>query len=131
MACVFLILAPSVAQPGPLRGLNAYVEIALRAWNVPGVSTAIVKDGRVVEEPGYSVLEGVRPGGVDERRVFASGCGSTVLQGLPVHRAEIQTYASGVEGQSFPGFPEDEEAQRGAFQGWLLRGRTCRPSCEA
>jgi len=74
VACVFLILArPIAAQPGPLQGLDAYVEKALGDWNVPGVSVAIVKDGRIVHARGYGVREVGRLGGVDEHTVFAIG----------------------------------------------------------
>ncbi len=61
----------AVAQAAPLaaqdiaapRDFDAYVERALRTFDVPGVAVAIVKDGRVVLAKGY----GVRTLGQPER----------------------------------------------------------------
>ena len=48
-----LAAAPLAAQrpatlPRPLRGLDVYVTAALRAWDVPGLAVAVVKDDSVV-----------------------------------------------------------------------------------
>jgi CubicO group peptidase (beta-lactamase class C family) len=74
-AAGLLMLGPAMAltQSGPLQGLDAYVEEALRAWNVPGVSVAVVKDGRIVHARGYGVREAGRSERVDEHTVFAVG----------------------------------------------------------
>jgi len=61
------------AQPGPFKGLDAYVLEAMRDWEVPGVSIAIVKNDSVIHARGYGVRELGKPAPVDERTVFAIG----------------------------------------------------------
>src|SRR5690606_22223565 len=59
--------ARAAAQPGPLAGLDAYIERALKAWEVPGLALAIVKDDSVIHARGYGVRELGRPDAVDAR----------------------------------------------------------------
>jgi len=68
-----LLLLPSLAaaQQVDVAALDAYFAKAQADWPVPGVSVAIVKDGRVVLEKGYGVLD-VRGGEpVDEHTLYA------------------------------------------------------------
>jgi len=65
--------AGDVAAQDPLTGFDAYVAEAVKAWDVPGLSVAVVKDGAVVFEKGYGVLTLGRPGGVDAHTLFAIG----------------------------------------------------------
>ena len=66
------LLATSIqAQRGPLRGFDAYVEEAMRDWQVPGMAIAIVKDDSVVYARGFGVRELGRPDPVDEHTSFA------------------------------------------------------------
>lgn len=48
-----LVAAPAAAQEGALRGFDDYAERARRAWEVPGMAVAVVKDGRIVHARGY------------------------------------------------------------------------------
>lgn len=48
----FIISTLCLAQP---KDIDAYVERALKTFNVPGVAVAIVKDGKVVLAKGYGV----------------------------------------------------------------------------
>ena len=50
--------------------VDAFVERAMRAFEVPGVSLAIVKDGRVVAAKGYGVRKLGDPAPVDARTLF-------------------------------------------------------------
>ncbi len=69
---VAVLLATSVgAQRGPLRGLDAYAEDAMRDWNVPGMAVAVVKDDSVVYMRGFGVRELGRPERVDAHTSFA------------------------------------------------------------
>ena len=70
---VALLLAAQTAQAqgGPLRGLDAYVEQAMRDWNVPGMAIAVVKDDSVVYARGFGVRTLGRPERVDEHTSFA------------------------------------------------------------
>ncbi len=45
-----------LAQPD-LKKLDKYIEDARKTYNVPGLSVAIVKDGKVVVSKGYGILE--------------------------------------------------------------------------
>lgn len=73
--CLTLLMliaaAPAAAQSPPLRGLDDCVEAAMRAWEVPGLAIAVVKDDSVVFARGYGVRELGRPDPVDENTVFA------------------------------------------------------------
>ncbi len=62
---------PQDRMPTELVGLDAYVEAAMRAWKVPGLSLVVVKGDRVVYERGYGVREVGRPEPVDAHTVFA------------------------------------------------------------
>ncbi|MBA2245320.1 MAG: beta-lactamase family protein, partial [Gemmatimonadetes bacterium] len=69
---LFPLLAPTAeAQRAPLRGLDAYIERAMREWQVPGLAVAVVKNDSVVFARGYGVREIGRPERVDEHTVFA------------------------------------------------------------
>jgi CubicO group peptidase (beta-lactamase class C family) len=75
-ACLFVFLlgvASSVSAQAPpdVGALDAYFTRALADWEVPGMSVAIVKDGRVVLQKGYGVRERGKPEHVDERTLFA------------------------------------------------------------
>ncbi len=58
-ALLALVLLPTIARAqrpaAPPPGFDAYVARVLRAFTVPGVAIAIVKDGRVVLARGYGV----------------------------------------------------------------------------
>lgn len=74
-----LALAPAAwAQRGAPRiaDLDRYIEAARQAWDVPGLSIAIVKDDSVVFAKGYGIRELGRADRVDERTLFAIGSSS-------------------------------------------------------
>jgi CubicO group peptidase (beta-lactamase class C family) len=70
--CV-LLLPPFAlsAQPAPLRGLDAYIESAMKAWEVPGLAIAVVRSDSVIYARGFGVRELGRPERVDENTLFA------------------------------------------------------------
>lgn len=71
-AAALLLAAPGAgAQRGPLRGLDAYAEQAMRDWKVPGMALAVVKDDSVVYMRGFGVRELGRPERVDAHTSFA------------------------------------------------------------
>lgn len=61
---------PVAAQSIP-AGLDQYIENARQAWDVPGLSVAIVKDGKVVHTKGYGVKEVGKNEVVDGGTLFA------------------------------------------------------------
>jgi CubicO group peptidase (beta-lactamase class C family) len=58
--------------------LDAYVEKALREWNLPGLAIAIVKDGEVIVK-GYGVKELGKPAKVDENTLFMIGSNTKAM----------------------------------------------------
>ena len=70
--------------PTPLAGVERYIELALQAWDVPGVAVAVVKDDSVVWTRGFGVR---RVGGaerVDDRTIFAIGSASKAFTAAAV-----------------------------------------------
>jgi CubicO group peptidase (beta-lactamase class C family) len=61
----------ATAQAHPLPGLDAYVESAMRDWEVPGLAIAVVRNDSVIFARGYGVREIDRPAPVDENTLFA------------------------------------------------------------
>lgn len=73
LPAAILFATVASAQPTQLRGLDTYVERALRDWSVPGVAIAVVKNDSVVFAKGYGVRELGKPASVDPRTLFAIG----------------------------------------------------------
>lgn len=72
-----LLLSVGVlAQNAPFPGFDDYVNKAMKDWDVPGMSIAIVKDDKVVFAKGYGVREVGKPNPVDENTIFAIGSSS-------------------------------------------------------
>jgi CubicO group peptidase (beta-lactamase class C family) len=64
------------AQRGPIQGLDAYIEKAIKDWEVPGLAIAIVYNDTIVHAKGYGVKELGKGGAVTERTLFAIGSAS-------------------------------------------------------
>jgi CubicO group peptidase (beta-lactamase class C family) len=64
------VSSPAAGQVGPLRGLDAYVERAMRDWQLPGLALAVVKGDSLVYAKGYGVREVGTDRPVDEHTVF-------------------------------------------------------------
>lgn len=67
-ACLPRALA---GQKAPLSGLDGYIETAMKAWEVPGLAIAVVKDDSVIFAQGFGVRELGKPGAVDANTLFA------------------------------------------------------------
>jgi CubicO group peptidase (beta-lactamase class C family) len=77
LVLVLLVVAPvGFAQQAPGPEFDAYVNKALKDWEVPGVAIAIVKNDRIVLAKGYGVRELNKTEPVDERTLFAIGSSS-------------------------------------------------------
>ncbi len=74
LAVLFVLLSAAVlrAQQAP-ADLDAYVTRAMKAFEVPGMSVAIVKDGKVVLAKGYGVRKMGEATPVDENTLFGIG----------------------------------------------------------
>src|SRR5947208_2634300 len=70
---IILCVQPLLAQNAPPADLDAYVARVLKTFEVPGLSVAIVKDGKVVMAKGYGVRKLREPALVDENTLFGIG----------------------------------------------------------
>lgn len=59
-----------IAQPDT-KEFEKYIDKARADWDVPGMAVAIVKDGKIVFEEGFGVLESGKKQKVDENSLFA------------------------------------------------------------
>ncbi|PYT66836.1 MAG: serine hydrolase [Acidobacteria bacterium] len=74
ISLLFLVSVPRVlAQNAPPADLDAYVTRVLKVFEVPGLSVAIVKDGKVVMAKGYGVRKLGESTPVDENTLLAIG----------------------------------------------------------
>ena len=77
-ALVTAILPSALAAQArePFVGLDAYVNAAIKTWNVPGLAIAIVRNDSVIYTKGYGVQDVNKRTPVDERTIFAIGSSS-------------------------------------------------------
>ncbi|MCY7349348.1 MAG: beta-lactamase family protein, partial [Cytophagaceae bacterium] len=67
-------LARAQQLPAFVRdSLDRYIELGLKDWQIPGLSIAIIKDGRVILAKGYGVREMGKSDKVDENTLFMIG----------------------------------------------------------
>lgn len=59
------------ALPEPLQGLDAYIETAMKEWELPGLAIAVVKDDAVVYARGFGVRERGKTEPVTAQTLFA------------------------------------------------------------
>jgi CubicO group peptidase (beta-lactamase class C family) len=71
LAAALLLVLPALptAQSAP-RDLDAWVQRAMKTFDVPGIALAIVKDGAVVAARGYGVKKLGEPAPVDAKTLF-------------------------------------------------------------
>jgi CubicO group peptidase (beta-lactamase class C family) len=55
------------------QDLDTYIQKGMSDWQIPGLAVAIVKDGKVIHQKGYGVLEQGKPAKVDENTTFMIG----------------------------------------------------------
>jgi CubicO group peptidase (beta-lactamase class C family) len=75
-SCLVLLMAcvqSLPAQTTPPADFDSYVARVLKTFDVPGLSVAIVKDGKVVFAKGYGVRKMGNPTPVDENTLFGIG----------------------------------------------------------
>lgn len=87
---LFVVLgstAPALWGQGvDVAALDAYFAEAQRDWPVPGISVAIVKDGRIVLEKGYGVRDARAGGPVDEHTLYAIASNSKAFTAAALAR---------------------------------------------
>ena len=68
--------AVRVSAQEPIPGLDAYVANAVKTWNVPGLSIAVVGNDSVIFAKGYGVLSASSDKAVNENTLFEIGSSS-------------------------------------------------------
>ena len=81
LASFFLLLIPALGRaqsslPKELKGLDEFVEVRMKEWNVPGVAIAVVRDSQVVLTKGYGWANVEGKQRVDAGTLFAIGSSS-------------------------------------------------------
>ena len=81
LASFFLLLIPALGRaqsslPKELKGLDEFVEMRMKEWNVPGVAIAVVRDSQVVLTKGYGWANVEEKQRVDAGTLFAIGSSS-------------------------------------------------------
>jgi CubicO group peptidase (beta-lactamase class C family) len=71
--CLWAQSPETVASTAPPPDLDAYVAKSMKTFDVPGLSVAIVKDGKVLAAKGYGVRKLGDPTPVDEHTMFGIG----------------------------------------------------------
>jgi CubicO group peptidase (beta-lactamase class C family) len=70
---ILVFRASAAAQTSPPTDLDSYVDRAMKTFEVPGLSIAIIKDGKTVLAKGYGVRKLGDAARVDENTLFAIG----------------------------------------------------------
>lgn len=70
---LIVLMGSRVAAQGVPADLDEYVARSMKTFDVPGLSVAIVKDGKVVVAKGYGVKKLGESAAVDENTLFAIG----------------------------------------------------------
>ena len=77
MRKVFMVLVLAGAlQAQSLTGLDEFVAAQMKAWNVPGVAVAVIKDGKVIHSKGYGYRDVKKQLPVTTKTLFAIGSSS-------------------------------------------------------
>lgn len=71
-----LVQQPLSAQskknaPDPVARYDAYIQQAVKDWNIPGMTVTVVKAGKILLKKGYGLREQGKPDKVDTQTLFA------------------------------------------------------------
>ena len=71
VSCLFSFYRSSSQTPTFVSdSLDSYIERGMKQWQIPGLSIAIVKNGKVILQKGYGVRELGKDEKVDENTLF-------------------------------------------------------------
>ncbi|MEJ7829634.1 MAG: serine hydrolase [Segetibacter sp.] len=85
MLGISLIVNAQQARPSFITdSLDAYIQQGLKDWNIPGLSIAIVKDGKTVVMKGYGVKDVESKEPVDENTLFMIASNSKLFTGTSI-----------------------------------------------
>src|SRR5689334_1163323 len=71
---LLVLVGSATAQPTFVRdSLENYIKNGMKIWKIPGLSVAIIKDGKVVHVKGYGVRDLTSKKPVDDKTLFMIG----------------------------------------------------------
>ena len=70
--------------------LDSYIERGMKQWQIPGLTIAIVKDGKVLLQKGYGVREIGKEDKVDENTLFIIASNSKLFTGTSMAKLEFE-----------------------------------------
>lgn len=88
---LFCILKAGAQSPTPSfisDSLDSYINEGLKNWNIPGLSIAIVKDGKTVVMKGYGVRDVESKEPVDENTLFMIASNSKLFTGTALSQLD-------------------------------------------
>lgn len=84
-------LSSNAQQPSFISdSLDTYIERGMKEWNIPGLSIAIVKDGKTVFMKGYGVKEVGKTDPVDENTLFIIASNSKLFTGTSIAKLDYE-----------------------------------------
>jgi CubicO group peptidase (beta-lactamase class C family) len=88
----FLLLPLQIFSQITLQGKNidTYIEESMKRWNIPGMSVAVIEDGKVTYMKGFGVRELGKTDKVDENTLFAIASNSKAFTGLSIAMLESE-----------------------------------------
>ncbi|HEV7782314.1 MAG TPA: serine hydrolase [Chitinophagaceae bacterium] len=89
--CLLLGTLSFAQTPSFIRdSLDSYIERNMRQWRIPGLSIAIVKDGKVILSKGYGVREFGKEEKVDENTLFIIASNSKLFTGTSLAKLDFE-----------------------------------------
>ncbi|HEX7903722.1 MAG TPA: serine hydrolase [Chitinophagaceae bacterium] len=70
--------------------LDNYIERGMKQWQIPGLSIAIVKDGKIITMKGYGVRESGKIEKVDENTLFIIASNSKLFTGTSIAKLDYE-----------------------------------------
>jgi CubicO group peptidase (beta-lactamase class C family) len=89
LPCLLFVTVSSAQSPAFVTdSLDQYIERNMKQWQIPGLSIAIVKDGKVILSKGYGVREFGKDEKVDENTLFIIASNSKLFTGTAVAKLD-------------------------------------------
>ena len=86
-----LVLQSNAQQPAFITdSLDSYIARGMKDWNIPGLSIAIVKDGKTVFMKGYGIKEVGKPEKIDENTLFIIASNSKLFTGTSLSNLDYE-----------------------------------------
>jgi CubicO group peptidase (beta-lactamase class C family) len=129
LVCTFLFLQNASSQKEVIPSfvkdsMDSYMQKALADWNIPGVSIAIVKDGKVILSKGYGVRDVDTKIPVDENTLFMIGSNSKAFTAVAVAMLDADKKLS-LDDKVTKWIPEFKLNNKAAGEQTIIRDLLC------